>query len=138
MLLYISKKQQNYNFDKKTALIDELLKATKGGAWGFLKSPIDGQPLDTSRLKFGACIGCGWLQVLLHLTSNPHGAKWGFNTYLKQEPENRRAVLGSYNGGKSWDIETYAESKAEGLADLKAYDENGGGLYILRLIKCWE
>lgn len=45
------------------------------------------------------------------------------------------AVFGSYDGGRSWDLEAYAETYAEALDDLRAYQENGGGLYRLKRAK---
>lgn len=83
-----------YRYNKKQFIkltVDELehfrahlIAASVGGSWGAMRSPIDGLPLKVERLAFGECIGCGWLQVLTHHTRNNHGAKWGFNTYLKE------------------------------------------------------
>lgn len=86
MKIYRYAKKQFIKLNQKelTLLTCLLMEKTKECSWGYMCSPIDGLPLDLSKLHFNKCIGCGWLQVLIHHTSNPHGAKWGFNTYLKE------------------------------------------------------
>lgn len=65
-------------------LQDKLILATTTKGNQYMRNPIDNTDLRAEKLNFNECIGCGWLQVLIHHTPNEYGAKWGFNTYLKR------------------------------------------------------
>lgn len=64
---------------------NDLIKASKKGHRGEMRSPIDGMPLDLSKLHFNNCIGCGWLNVFIFTNKAIYeNIKIGFNTYLKE------------------------------------------------------
>lgn len=81
---YARKQYIKLNKQELNNLRKELTEASASGAWGAMRSPIDGLDLEIDRLNFGRCIGCAWLQILIHHTPNTHGAQWGFNTFLKE------------------------------------------------------
>ena len=41
-------------------------------------------------------------------------------------------ILGSYDGGKTWDEEAASTSRKEAADEFRAYQDNGGGMYEFR------
>lgn len=86
MKIYRYAKKQYIKLTHAELLIlqDKLILATATKGNQYMRNPIDNTDLKVEKLNFNECIGCGWLQVLILHTNNNYGAKWGFNTYLKQ------------------------------------------------------
>lgn len=86
MKIYRYNKKQYIQLSKieLETMKNDLIKASKKGHWGEMRSPIDGLPLDLNKLNYNCCIGCAWLNVFIYTNKAIYeNIKMGFNTYLK-------------------------------------------------------